>query len=110
MPANTQWLNTVMSKYVAGQLARFRTDLEGRTHGPVGAVQTDAARLLSDLCRHFGLDEEQHALVLGEAGVRHVEERYKRRHKQREAKARCVELATPTQSPDSGQVAASVVQ
>ena len=83
MPADTQWLDAVMSKYVTGQLARFRADLEGRTHGPVGAVHTDAARLLSDLCRHFGLDEEQHALVLGEAGVRHVEERYVRRHRRR---------------------------
>ena len=44
MPADTQWLDTVMSKYVAGQLARFRADLEGRTHGPVGAVQTDTRK------------------------------------------------------------------
>jgi hypothetical protein len=80
--ADTQWLDAILSKYVAGQLARFRADLEGRTHRPVEAVRTDAARLLSDLCRHFGLDEEQHAHVLGEAGMRHVEERYVRRHQQ----------------------------
>lgn len=98
MPADTQWLDAVMSKYVAGQLARFRADLEGRTHGPVGAVQTDAARLLSDLCRHFGLDEEQHALVLGEAGVRHVEERYVRRHRRRMTETRSVNLAAPASS------------
>jgi hypothetical protein len=83
MPADTQWLDAVMSKYVAGQLARFRADLEGRSHRPVGTVQTDAARLPSDLCRHFGLDEEQHAFVLGEADVRRVEERYVRRHRRR---------------------------
>jgi hypothetical protein len=93
MSTDTQWLDAVMSKYVAGQLARFRADLEGHTHQPVGAVQTDAARLLSDLCRHFGLDEEQHAHVLGEAGVRHVEERYVRRHAQQAAGARYIDLA-----------------
>lgn len=98
MPAETQWLDAVMSKYVAGQLARFRADLEGRTHGPVGAVHTDAARLLSDLCRHFGLDEEQHALVLGEAGVRHVEERYVRRHRRRAGGGCHADLAAPVNS------------
>ena len=98
MPAETQWLDAVMSKYVAGQLARFRADLEGRTHGPVGAVQTDAARLLSDLCRHFGLDEEQHALVLGEAGMRLVEERYVKRHRRKAAETRSVDLAAPANS------------
>jgi hypothetical protein len=94
MSANTQWLDAVLSKYVASQLARFRVDLEGRAHRPVGAVQTDAARLLSDLCRHFGLDEEQHAFVLGEAGVGHVEERYVRRHRQAEG-GRRADLAAP---------------
>jgi len=83
MSADTQWLDAVLSKYVTGQLARFRAEVENRTHQPVGAIQTDAARLLSDLCRHFGLDEEQHAHVLGESGVQHVEERYQRRHRQR---------------------------
>ncbi|MBN1978745.1 MAG: hypothetical protein JW918_15210 [Anaerolineae bacterium] len=82
MSADTQWLDAVMSKYVTGQLTRFRAEVENRTHQPVGAIQTDAARLLSDLCRHFGLDEEQHARVLGESGVRHVEELYLRRHRQ----------------------------
>jgi hypothetical protein len=85
MSADTQWLDAAMSKYVTGQLARFRAEVENRTHQPVGAIQTDAARLLSDLCRHFGLDEEQHAHVLGESGVRYVEERYLRRHRQRAA-------------------------
>lgn len=98
MPADTQWLDAVMSKYVAGQLARFRADLEGHTQQPVGAVQTDAARLLSDLCRHFGLDEEQHALVLGEAGVRHVEERYVRRHRQWAGGGDRVDLAASASS------------
>jgi preprotein translocase subunit SecA len=98
MSADTQWLDAVMSKYVAGQLARFRAELEGRTHQPVGAVQTDAARLLSDLCRHFGLDEEQHTLVLGEAGVRHVEERYVRRHRQRTSFAHRADLAASANS------------
>ena len=85
MSADTQWLDAAMSKYVTGQLARFRTEVENHTHQSIGSIQTDAARLLSDLCRHFGLDEEQHAHVLGESGVRHVEERYLRRHKQRAA-------------------------
>jgi hypothetical protein len=102
MPADTQWLDVVLSKYVAGQLARFRAELEGQTHRPVGAVQTDAARLLSDLCRHFGLDEEQHAHVLGEAGVRHVEERYVRRHRRRSEGSRCVDLAAPGNSEQAG--------
>ena len=93
MPADTQWLDAVMSKYVTGQLARFRAEVERCTHQPVGAVQTDAARLLSDLCRHFGLDEEQHALVLGEAGVRHVEERYVRRHRRRAGEGDRIDLA-----------------
>lgn len=95
MPANTQWLDAVMSKYVAGQLACFRAEVESHTHQSIGAVQTDAARLLSDLCRHFGLDEEQHAHVLGESGVRHVEERYLRRHRQRISVARHADLAAP---------------
>jgi hypothetical protein len=98
MPADTQWLDAVMSRYVAGQLARFRAELEGCTHQPVGAIQTDAARLLSDLCRHFGLDEEQHALVLGESGVRYVEERYVRRHRQQMAGACRADLAAPANS------------
>ena len=72
MPANTQRLDAVMPKYVAGQLARFWADLEGHTHGPVGAVHTDAARLLSDLCRFCGLNKQQHNRVLGETGARHV--------------------------------------
>jgi hypothetical protein len=93
MSAEIQWLDAVMSRYVTGQLARFRAELEGRTRQSVGAVQTDAARLLSDLCRHFGLDEEQHALVLGESGARHVEESYLRRHGQRAAGARPADLA-----------------
>jgi hypothetical protein len=87
-----------MSKYVAGQLARSRADLEGRTHRPVGTVQTDAARLLSDLCRHFGLDEEQHALVLGEASVRHVEERYVRRHRRQAGEGDRIDLAASANS------------
>jgi hypothetical protein len=70
--------------------------LESRTHQPVGAAQTDAALLLSDLCRHFGLDEEQHAHVLGEAGVRHVEKRYVQRNAQR---------YHPTDSADAGKSA-----
>jgi hypothetical protein len=93
MPAETQWLDAVMSKYVAGQLARFRAEVESRTYQPIGAVQTDAARLLSDLCRHFGLDEEQHAHVLGDAGVRHVEERYVRRYRRQARGDRRAELA-----------------
>jgi hypothetical protein len=88
----------VMSKYVAGQLARFRAELEGRTHQPVGAVQTDVARLLSDLCRHFGLDEEQHAHVLGESGVRYVEERYVRRHRRQTSVAHHADLVAPANS------------
>ena len=98
MSAEIQWLDAVLSKYVAGQLARFRAELEGRTRQPVGAVQTDAARLLSDLCRHFGLDEEQHAHVLGESGARHVEESYMRRHRQRAMGACPADLAAPANS------------
>jgi len=98
MSADTQWLEVIMSKYVAGQLARFRAELEGCTHQLVGAAQTDAARLLSDLCRHFGLDEEQHALVFGEAGVRHVEQRYVRRHRWQATGARRADLAAPANS------------
>ena len=98
MSVDTQWLDVILSKYVAGQLARFRAELEGRTRQPVGAVQTDAARLLSDLCRHFGLDEEQHALVLGESGVRYVEERYVRRHRRQAEGAPRADLAAPANS------------
>ena len=87
MSADTKWLDAAMSKYVTGQLARFRAEVENRTHQSIGSIQTDAARLLSDLCRHFGLDEEQHAHVLGESGVQHVEDRYLRRHRQRAASA-----------------------
>jgi hypothetical protein len=93
MSADAQVLDAVLSKYVAGRLAHFRAELESRTHEPVGAAQTDAALLLSDLCRHFGLDEEQHALVLGEAGVRHVENRYKRRHSQQRRRADLADVA-----------------
>jgi hypothetical protein len=94
MSADTQVLDAVLSKYVAGQLARFRAELESRTHQSVGAAQTDAALLLSDLCRHFGLDEEQHAYVLGEAGVRHVENRYQRRHTRRGCRADLADAAS----------------
>ena len=54
MSADPQWLDPILSRYVTGQLARFRAQLETQTRQPVESVQTDAARLLSDLCRHFG--------------------------------------------------------
>jgi hypothetical protein len=98
MSADTQWLDAAMSKYVTGQLARFRAEVENRTHQSIGSIQTDAARLLSDLCRHFGLDEEQHAHVLGESGVRHVEERYLRRRRQRALSAHHADLAASANS------------
>jgi hypothetical protein len=90
MSADAHWLDAIMTKYIAGQLARFRSDIEALTHQPVSAVQTDAARLLSDLCRHFGLDEDQHAHVLGESGVRHVEQHYLERYRSQRALPRAL--------------------
>ena len=72
MSGNTNWLDAAISKYLSGKLAQFRSELEEGTRQPIGALQTDAALLLSDLCRFLGLDEEQHNHVLGESGVQHV--------------------------------------
>jgi len=72
MSGNTNWLDAAISKYLSGKLAQFCSELDEGTRQPIGALQTDAALLLSDLCRFLGLDEEQHNHVLGESGVQHV--------------------------------------
>jgi hypothetical protein len=72
MSTNTDWLDKAVSKYLTGRLAQFRASLEEESGQPINAIETDAALLLSDLCRFLGLDEEQHNYVLGGSGVRHV--------------------------------------
>ena len=72
MSANIDQLNGVLGKYMAGQLARFRADLEEGTGQPISDLQINAALLLSDLCRFLGLDEQQHNHVLGANGIQHV--------------------------------------
>jgi len=72
MSENIGWLHAAMSTYLTGRLAQFRAELEEGAGQPICALKTDAALLLSDLCRFLGLDEEQHNFVLGEGGVRHV--------------------------------------
>jgi hypothetical protein len=72
MSTNMAWLDTAISKYLTGKLAQFRSGLEEGTGQPISALQVDAALLLSDLCRSFNLDEEQHDYVLGESGTQHV--------------------------------------
>lgn len=72
MSTNMAWLDTAISKYLTGKLARFRSELEEGTGQPISALQVDAALLLSDLCRSFNLDEEQHNYVLGKSGTQHV--------------------------------------
>jgi hypothetical protein len=72
MSANTDWLDSAISKYVTGKLAQFRSDLEAGTDQPIDTLRVNAALVLSDLCRLFNLDEEQHDHMLGERGVQHV--------------------------------------
>ncbi len=72
MSTNMDQLNGVIGKYMTGQLARFRAELEEGTGQSIGDFQTNTALLLSDLCRFLGLDEQQHDHVLGASGVQHV--------------------------------------
>jgi hypothetical protein len=65
MSTNMAWLDTAISKYLTGKLAQFRSGLEEGTGQPISTLQVDAALLLSDLCRSFNLDEEQHDYVAG---------------------------------------------
>jgi hypothetical protein len=65
-------IDDLFARYMTTRLTQFRAELEQQARQPLPSVHTDAARLLSDLCRFCGLDEQQHDRVLGENGVRHV--------------------------------------
>ena len=65
-------IDDLFARYMTTRLTQFRAELEQQARQPLPSVHTDAARLLSDLCRFCGLDEQQHDHVLGETGARHV--------------------------------------
>lgn len=56
------------------RLWQFRLTLEGQAKQPATGIEAPVTLLLSDLCVFAGLSEEQHARVLGQEGVEHVEE------------------------------------
>jgi hypothetical protein len=72
MLANTDEVEAALTRYLTGQLEQFRAKLEAEMNQPIGVLETNAALLLSDLCYFLGLAEEQHALVLGLAGLEHI--------------------------------------
>ncbi len=72
MLANTDEVEAALTRYLTGQLEQFRAKLEAEMNQSIGVLETNAALLLSDLCYFLGLAEEQHALVLGPAGLEHI--------------------------------------
>jgi hypothetical protein len=72
MLANTDEVEAALTHYLTGQLEQFRAKLEAEMNQSIGVLETNAALLLSDLCYSLGLAEEQHALVLGPAGLEHI--------------------------------------
>ena len=54
------------------KLWQFRLALEGQARQPAASIEAPVTLLLSDLCVFAGLTEEQHARVLGQEGVDHV--------------------------------------
>jgi hypothetical protein len=72
MPSNIDEVEAAIACYLTGQLEQFRLKLEAEMNQPIGILETNAALLLSDLCSFLGLAEEQHALVLGSAGLEHI--------------------------------------
>lgn len=69
---NTDTLEKALTKYMSGQLARFRADLESQGGHPISEVELNGALLLSDLCCFLGLDEQQYHHVMGQDGTQHV--------------------------------------
>lgn len=72
MLTNTEEVESVLARYLTGQFEQFRVKLEAEMNQPIGTLETNAALLLSDLCYFLGLAEEQHAAVLGTAGLDHI--------------------------------------
>lgn len=72
MLTNTEEVEAALAQYLTGQFEQFRVKLEAEMNQPIGALETNAALLLSDLCYFLGLAEEQHAMVLGTAGLDHI--------------------------------------
>jgi hypothetical protein len=68
----TEEVEAALAHYLTGQFEQFRVKLEAEMNQPIGALETNAALLLSDLCYFLGLAEEQHAAVLGAAGLDHI--------------------------------------
>ncbi len=69
---NTEEVEAVLARYLTGQFEQFRVKLEAEMNQPIGMLDTNAALLLSDLCYFLGLAEEQHAAVLGAAGLDYI--------------------------------------
>ena len=57
---------------LTNRLWQFRLALEGQAGQSAASIESPVTLLLSDLCRFAGLSEEQHARVLGQEGVAHV--------------------------------------
>jgi hypothetical protein len=95
MSTNMAWLDAAISKYVTGKLAQFRSELEEGTGQSISTLQVDVALLLSDLCRFFNLDEDQHNHVLGESGTQHVMQVLETRIAARTSPPLAQQVATP---------------
>ena len=53
-------------------LTNFRQQLEHESGSTVNRIDTNAAELLSDLCRFLGLSDQNRRRVLGTHGTLHV--------------------------------------
>ncbi len=62
----------ILPSSLTHELARFRVQLEIEAGEPIQAIETNAALLLSDLCRFFRLDMAQQERVLGHEGTAYM--------------------------------------
>ena len=62
-----QQIDDLFARYMTTRMKDFRAKLEWQTRRPLSSVRTDAASLLSKLCQFCDLDEQQRAIVMGEA-------------------------------------------
>ncbi len=55
MTTNLDSVEKAVNKYITGKLAQFRAALENEAERPIGALESNAALILSDLCNFLGL-------------------------------------------------------
>ena len=72
MPSDFDEVEAAIAGYLTRQIEQFRLKIEAEMSQPIGALETNAALLLSDLCYFLSLTEEQHAQVLGRDGLEHI--------------------------------------